>query len=321
MSKLLASINPLTFQKKGTHAKALIALAAVSFLWGTTWVGSKAGVQYMPALQLASIRQCLGGAIYIIFFLFKGRAFPRGKEWWPILILSFLNFFLSNSLSTWGVKYISSGLAAIIGAVFPLWLVIIALIAGNSQLTLKSIIGFILGFIGICIIFYDHLHDFLNPDFRFGIFLSVFGTLCWAFATLYTKKQVLAFNPYFSIGLQMMISGIALFGVTRITGEHIPINEIPLPSWVAILYLAIAGSVLAFIAYLYALQHLPTEQVSIYAYINPIVALLLGTWLFNEKLNAFILIGGLVALVGVYLVNEAFRKRTAITTDQPVASQ
>lgn len=313
-------MHPGTFRKKGPRAKALLALAAVSFLWGTTWVGSKAGVLYMPALQLASLRQLLGGAFYLAFFLVKGRAFPRGKEWWPILILSFLNFFLSNSLATWGVKYISSGLGAIIGAVFPLWLVIIALIAGNSQLTLKSIIGFVLGFLGICIIFYDHLHDFLNPDFRLGIFLSVLGTLCWAFATLYTKKQVAAFNPYFSIGLQMMISGSALFGVTRITGEHIPLAEIALPAWIAILYLAVAGSVFAFIAYLYALQHLPTEQVSIYAYINPIVALLLGTWLFDEKLNAFILVGGLVALTGVYLVNEAFRKKSG-KPDQAVASQ
>ncbi len=320
MAKLLASMNPLTLRKRGTHAKALFALAAVSFLWGTTWVGSKAGVQYMPALQLASIRQMLGGALYIGFFMAKGRAFPRGKEWWPILTLSFLNFFLSNSFSTWGVKYISSGLGAIIGAVFPLWLVVIALIAGNSKLTTKSIIGFLLGFAGICIIFYDHLADFLNPEFRFGIFLSVMGTLSWAFATLYTKKQVLGFNPYFSIGLQMLISGFALFGVTRITGEHIPIMDIPLPSWIAIIYLAVAGSVLAFMAYLYALQHLPTEQVSIYAYINPIVALLLGTWLFDEKLNAFILVGGLVALIGVYLVNEAFRKKQLIT-DQPAASQ
>ncbi|MCG7859877.1 EamA family transporter, partial [Flavihumibacter sediminis] len=80
------------------------------------------------------------------------------------------------------------------------------------------------------------------------------------------------------------------------------------------------GSVLAFMAYLYALQHLPTEQVSIYAYINPIVALLLGTWLFDEKLNAYILIGGVVALIGVYLVNEAFRKKQLVS-DQPTASQ
>lgn len=299
--------RPSVLRKRGPDTYALLALAAISFLWGTTWVGSKAGVMHMPALQLASYRQILGGALYILFFMAKGRAFPRGKEWRPILILSLLNFFLSNTLSTWGVKYISSGLGAIIGAMFPLWLVIIALIGGNSKPSGRAIIGFVLGFIGICIIFYDHLHDFLNPEFRLGIFISVLGTLCWAIATLYTKKQVMAFNPYFSIGLQMMISGIALLGTTWLTGEHIPVAAIPLQAWMSILYLAIAGSVFAFIAYLYALQRLPAEQVSIYAYINPIVALILGAWIFDEKLNAYILVGGLIALAGVYLVNEAFR--------------
>lgn len=309
MRTRLQQVNPLTFRKKGTHAKALLALALVSFLWGTTWVASKAGVKYMPALQLAGIRQLVGGTFYVAYFAAKGRAFPKGKQWWPVLILSLLNFFLSNGLSTWGVRYISSGLGAIIGAVFPLWLVIIALISGTSKLSKKAITGFVLGFVGICIIFFDHLQDFLNADFRFGIFLSVIATLSWAFATLYTKQQAAAFNPYFSIGLQMLISGLALTGITRLTGDHIPLASIPMESWLAIAYLAIAGSVLAFMAYLYALQHLPTEQVSIYAYINPVVAVLIGAWLFDEKLNAYIAIGGLVAISGVYLVNESFRRQ------------
>lgn len=302
----------------------MLALAAVSFLWGTTWVASKAGVKGMPALQLASIRQLAGGLIYVSFFAAKGTRFPKGNQWWPVIVLSLLNFFLSNGLSTWGVKYISSGLGAIIGAVFPLWLVVIALITGSTKLAPKAIIGFILGFAGICVIFYDHLHDFFNADFRFGIIISVAGSLSWAFATLYTKKQATAFNPYFSIGLQMIISGIAMGGVSWMSGQHIPFSEIPAESWISIAYLAIAGSVLAFMAYLYALQHLPTEQVTIYAYINPIVAILIGSWLFEEKLNSYIIVGGLVALAGVYLVNEEFRKKKTMPppeTDQAPASQ
>ncbi|ULQ55139.1 EamA family transporter [Flavihumibacter rivuli] len=315
MFKQITSVNPFQIRRQGTRAKALLALAVVSFLWGTTWLASKAGVQYMPALQLAGIRQFIGGLLYFIYFTIKGRSLPKGNQWWPVITLSFLNFFLSNGLSTWGVKYISSGLAAIIGAIVPLWVVLFAMIGGNSKLTPASAIGFILGFTGICIIFYDHLHDFLNADFRFGILVSVGATLSWALGTLYTKKQVSAFNPYFSIGLQMIISGIALTGVTRLTGDHIPISTIPLPAWLAIAYLAVLGSVVTFMAYIYALQHLPTEQVSIYAYINPIVAVLMGTWIFDEKLNAYIAVGGLVALVGVYLVNDAYRKKK----DQPAS--
>lgn len=128
-----------------------------------------------------------------------------------------------------------------------------------------------------------------------------------AFATLYTKKQALSFNPYFSIGLQMMISGIILSVIAKSTGNVVPLTAIPAISWWAIAYLVLIGSVVSFAAYLYALQHLPTTQVSIYAYINPIVAVILGAMLFDEKLTVFIAIGGLVTLLGVYLVNESFR--------------
>jgi drug/metabolite transporter (DMT)-like permease len=215
---------------------------------------------------------------------------------------------LSNALSTWGVKYISAGLGSIIGAIFPLWLVIIALVGSKSKPHPKTIFGLLLGFTGICVIFYDHLHDFINPDFRLGIFLSLASTWSWAFGTLYTKKQAAHFNPYFSLGLQMLISGITLFGFTHAVDLAIPLSAIPWQSWVAIAFLVLFGSVIAFVAYLYALQNLPTEQASLYAYINPIVAVLLGWIWFDEKLTGFIICGTLITLFGVYLVNKAAMK-------------
>ncbi len=108
--KQLSALNPLTIRKKGTRVKALFALSLVCFFWGTTWLASKEGVKYMPALQLAGIRQFLGGTCYIVFFLTKGFPLPKKKEWVIILVLSFLNFLLSNGLTTWGVKFISAGL-------------------------------------------------------------------------------------------------------------------------------------------------------------------------------------------------------------------
>ena len=300
--------NPLHFHKKSQHGKAILALIAVCFFWGTTWLASKEGVRHMPALQLAGIRQFLGGLCYVSFFLIKGLPLPKGKEWRPIIILSFLNFLLSNGLSTWGVKFISAGLGSIIGAIFPLWLVIILMIGSKTRLQSKTIMGLLLGFTGICIIFYDHLQDFLNPEFRFGIFLSLTSTWTWAFGTLYTKKQAANFNPYFSIGLQMVISGIVLFSATHALGYAIPLSAIPAASWIAIAYLVLAGSVIAFMAYLYALQHLPTEQVSLYAYINPVVAVLFAWILLDEKLTTYIVVGMLITLVGVYLVNKAAMK-------------
>ena len=155
----------------------------------------------------------------------------------------------------------------------------------------------------------------MNADFRFGIFLSVTATLTWAFGTIYTKQQAESFNPYFSIGIQMVIAGFMLTGVSHATGNAIPLTQIPVISWLSIIYLAVVGSVISFMAYIYALQHLPTEQVSIYAYINPLVAVFLGSLIFDEKLNAFIVFGGLIALTGVYLVNAEFRKNR----DQPAS--
>lgn len=305
--KQLSVLNPLTIHKKGSKAKAVFCLALVCFFWGTTWIASKQGILYMPPLQLAGMRQFLGGMCYVIFFLIRGEKWPNRKQWQTIIILGYLNFLLSNGLTTWGVKYISAGLAAIIGAIFPLWLVVIGLLGSKSKPPSKAVFGLLIGFSGVCIIFYEHLADFGNATFRFGIFLSLIATWSWALGTTYTKKKAEQFNPYFSLGLQMVTSGVTLLTVSAATGNTIPVTAIAWQSWLAIGYLVVFGSVISFIAYLYALQNLTTEQTSIYAYINPIVAMLLGWLIFAEKLTIFIAVGGLIALAGVYLVNKAYK--------------
>jgi drug/metabolite transporter (DMT)-like permease len=304
----LSRFNPLTFHQRARKTKAIAALVMVCFFWGTTWLASKEGVSHMPALQLAGIRQLLGGLCYIIFFFAKGAKWPQGKEWNMILVLSFLNFMLSNALSTWGVRFIPAGLGSIIGAIFPMWLVIIGMFGAKTRLNPKTVAGLVLGFTGICVIFYEHLYHLFDANFRFGIILSVLSTWTWAFGTLYTKKVAAHFNPYFSLGLQMFISGIVLLSITGATGISVGLAEIPWRSWAAIGYLVVIGSVITFVAYLYALQNLPTEQVSIYAYINPIVAVLLGWIIYSERLTPFIIIGTLITLYGVYLVNKTVKK-------------
>lgn len=300
-------INQAFSNKVNAIGLPFIALAFVCFFWGTTWIASKEGVQHMPALQLAGIRQFIGGILYVGFFLFKKEAWPKGKQWKTIIILSILNFALSNGLSTWGVKYISSGLGAILNAVFPLWIVIITFFRGE-KLARLAILGLIISFAGVCVIFYDHLSDFIQPDFRFGIMLSFMATISWAFGSLYTKKKAATFNPYFSLGLQMLISSLLLITITETTGMAVPLVTIPAASWWSIAYLVIIGSVISFIAYIYMLQKLPPEISSIYAYINPIVAVLLGAIIFGELLTIAIAIGGGITLFGLYMVNHSIRK-------------
>ncbi|SHI37201.1 DMT family transporter [Flavobacterium terrae] len=285
----------------------ILALIWICFFWGTTWLASKEGVKHMPALQLAAIRQFLGAACYLGYFIFKKTPWPKGKQWKTILILSVLNFVLSNGLSTWGVKYISSGLGAVIGAIFPLWIVIISFFNGE-RLSKLAMIGLLVSFGGVCVVFSDYLADFIKPDFQFGIFLSVLATITWAFGSLYTKKKAKNFNPYFSLGLQMLISSILLFAYSGATGTSINITQIPPQAWWSIAYLVIFGSITTFIAFIYALQHLPTEVSSIYAYINPIIAVILGAFIFDEPLTMTLSIGVVVVLFGIYLINKGTRK-------------
>ena len=285
----------------------MLALCWVSLFWGTTWLASKEGVKHMPALQLAAIRQFIGGGLYVLYFIWKKEPWPKKKQWKTIFILSILNFVLSNGLSTWGVKYISSGLGAIIGAIFPLWIVIISFFQGE-RLSKLSIFGLLISFGGVCVVFSDYLGDLLRPDFQFGIALSVIATMTWATGSLYTKKKAASFNPYFSLGLQMLISCTLLFAYSGATGTSVKLTEIPSQAWWSIAYLVLFGSITTFIAFIYALQRLPTELSSIYAYINPIVAVILGSLIFDEPLTIAIVTGVCFVIVGIYLINYSLRK-------------
>ncbi len=285
----------------------ILALAWVSFFWGTTWIASKEGVRYIPGIQMAAIRQFISGLLYIVFFLLIKAPWPKGKQWKTIAILAILNFTLSNGLSTAGVKYISSGLGAIIAAIFPIWIVIISFFRGEKIAKL-AVTGLLISFGGVCIIFYEHLGDFLIPDFRLGIILSLLATITWAFGTLHTKKKAASFNPYFSLGLQMFISSILLFAYNGATGTSVNLSKIPASTWYAIAYLVIVGSLITFSIFIYSLQHLSAEMSSIYAYMNPIVAVLLGALIFDEALTTTIVTGGGITLTGLYMVNYSLRK-------------
>ena len=297
------------FKEKDVYSKAIIALVVVCILWGTTWPASKEGVSHMPALEMAGIRQLIGGSLFLLFFFIKGSSLPKRRELGPLFILAMLNFVLSNGLSTWGLKYISAGLASIISAIFPLWLVLIGLITNSQRMPWKAVVGLLTGFAGVCIIFYEHLIDFLNPNFRFGIFLSLIATFTWAIGSLYTKQQAAKFNPYFGLGFQMIIAGVTLFACSTTDSKFIAISEIHWKSWLSIAYLVVFGSIITFTAYVYTLQHLSAEHASLYAYVNPIVALLLSALLLGEAITPFIIVGGLVTLLGVYLVNKSLRAR------------
>lgn len=294
--------------RPASNKKAYFALLVVCFVWGVSWVGTKEAVRYMPPIQMVGVRQIIAGLCYVLFFIIRGTRMPKGKEWYPILLLSALNFMISNGLASWGVKLTTAGVSAILGAIFPLWLVLILTIRGGSKIPAMAWLGILLGFGGVCIIFYDHLVELFDPDFQLGVWLGLLAALAWAFGTIYTKEFAPDFNPYLSIGWQMLISGITLNIIATATGDVIPLADVKLYTWVAIAFLVIVSSILAFMAYLYALQRLPTGLVSTYAYINPIIAVISGSLFIKEKITMLLIIGAIVTLTGVYIVNAALKR-------------
>lgn len=170
------------------------------------------------------------------------------------------------------------------------------------------IVGFVIGFIGVLTIFYDYLGQLQSKSFVFGVVLALLSTLSWSFGTVYTAKQKPPIDILFSVGLQMLIAGIIILIICGITGKYINPANVGQDSWLAISYLVVFGSLVAYSSYVFAISKLPATLVSVYAYINPVVAVLLGWVLLSEKMNANMLFGTLITLGGVYLVNHEFKK-------------
>jgi drug/metabolite transporter (DMT)-like permease len=305
-------------QKARSGSLAYFALFLTSFVWGTTWVASKIGIQGIHPLFFSAIRQMLGGSCFLLFFLIIGKAvLPTRKQFGQLLLLAFFLFVASNGLTTWGIKYISSGLGAILGAIFPLVVAIIDWITGHHKKPSPLAVGgLVLGFAGVAVIFYEHLEDFANPEFRFGIMLSFIAAITWAVGTVITARSSPTLNRYYALGWQMFLAGAILFLISWSAGFTMPIAEIPANSWKALTYMVIMGSVITFGALIYSLQHLPATIASLYAYFNPMVAVVAGHFILNEPWSLMLLVGALITVSGVFLVNFAYRKTDDRNEDQ-----
>jgi drug/metabolite transporter (DMT)-like permease len=303
------TLNPLKNPERSDKTKALAAVGLVSFMWGTTWLVSAKGVAAMPVLQMSGIRHLIGGSLYIAFFTWKGHVLPTRAQFLQFLWMGIVMFLVSNGLSTWSVKFIPSGMAAVIGAISPIWIAIFSLLMfRESKLNLTTALGLLLGFSGIIVVFSNHLQTEMSPAFITGTTMGLVASMSWAIGTLYTVRHAKNLDPYYSLGWQMFLSGILFTALAWSTGQVIPLTDIPFNGWFAISYLVLLGSIMTFAAFIYALKRLPPAQASVYAYINPIVAVILGALLNQEHLSVSIAIGTLITLGGVFLVNTGFRK-------------
>lgn len=307
---------------KGAGGRAYFALFNICFIWGTTWNVLRLGKDYLHPLQLAGIRQTLAGLFFISYFLIRKHGLPSRQQLWQAFYLSFFMFVFSNGLSSWAMKYINAGLGAIIGALSPLVMTMMGMMIGKQQqLSKQTIAGLLLGMLGIVIIFYEHLHDLMNPQFRMGLMFSGIAVLTWSFGSVIIANRQKNVNPYYSVGWQMFFAGIMMSMWSYASGYSIPLANIPWKAWAIIGYLVLFGSVITFVSYVYALKKLPVAQVSIYAYVNPIIAISIGALFMNEKITAYIITGTLITLSGVYLVNRTMQQKAKEIIEEADHSQ
>ncbi len=291
-------------------AGGYLALSITSIVWGTTWVASKIGVAEMPALQMAYIRQFFGGICFVLFFmLYKKLPFPTAKQFIWLLVMALLMFVIANGLSTWSLQYIPTGLSALVGALYPLSVVIIEMVFFKSRnMTILTFIGLMLGITGIGIVFYENAFQHHPDGFVFGVVLSVTAMLAWSIGTIIIVRKKTNLDPYYATGWQMLISAFILSIIAETTQPTIPIQSISSTGWWVIVYLVVAGSLIAFIAFIYSMKKLPAAVSSLYAYINPLVAMVTAAIVLNEKLTMYIFWGAIVTLAGVFLVNYSIKR-------------
>lgn len=290
--------------------RGYMALATTCILWGTTWVVSKLGVNEIPPLQMAYIRQFIAGICFVVYFmLYKKMPLPSLKQFRWIIVMAVLMFVFANGLSTWSLKFIPTGLSALIGALYPLSVVIIEKVFFKSkQLNIITFLGLFLGLTGVGIVFYEHAFASFNSYFLIGLSLSIVAMLSWSIGTVFLARNKAAINPYYGTGWQMLISSFILLIMAETTQPTLSITAISLKVWMVILYLVIFGSLISFAAFIYSMKKLPAAIASLYAYINPLVAMVLAAFVLNEKLTINILWGAIVTLIGVYLVNYSIKR-------------
>lgn len=295
--------------QQGNKNKAYLSLTATSIIWGTTWVASKIGVEDVPGLQVSYLRQLIAGCLLLSFFFIRGEKLPTWQQFRWLFILSIFMFVLANGFSTWSVKYIPSGLASLISALAPICVVLIDLVFFKAHKnTPLTFVGLFIGFAGVAMVFYENAFHQQPEGYMLGVIYGLIAMLAWSIGTIFISRNKYNVNPYYAMGWQMFLSSFMIFGLAKITHNNIPIGEVTVKTWTAIAYLIIMGSVIAFAAFIYSIKYLPTAIASLYAYINPIVAMLFGTLILDEPLTLNLLFGAIVTLVGVYIVNYSVKK-------------
>ena len=289
--------------------KLYLSVFCVGFFWGTTFLGIRIGVETIPPFLVSGLRNILSGSL-ILLFLIATKKTERIQlhHVARALVLALLMIVIGNGLTTYSEKYISSGLASLISTLSPLVVLLFNLVLGYEKLSIKTIAGIFLGLFGMYLLYENNMSDFIKPEYREGVGALLLAIIAWSAGTLVTKRaKVNPLGMLMNVSMQMLLAGVILCGLHLGTQGPIDSSQWSNRSMLAIVYLALFGSVVGYVAYSYLMTQWSSTRVTVLAYVNVVIALFLGWLILDETITPRIILATAVIVSGVVLVN--YKKR------------
>jgi len=285
--------------------KAYAAWGAVCLFWGTTYLAIRIGVRTLPPALFAGTRFFVAGLVFLAYLKIRGVPLPNRRDLLNIAIVGILLLVTANGCVVWAEQWVPSGLAALIVATLPFWVSgLEALLPSGNRLNVFKVLGIVIGFFGLVILLAPELKSSIDQVYLKGVLALLFAPLSWAMGSVYAKYHPVRTAPLMAAALQMVIAGIILMLIGVILHE-VPRFDLNPEGLAALAYLAIFGSIIGYGSFIYALAKLPAAKVSMFAYVNPIIAVLLGWLILGEQLDWRVAIATAVILLGVVLVQSA----------------
>jgi drug/metabolite transporter (DMT)-like permease len=283
--------------------KANFALTAICIIWGGSYLAIGIGLESIPPLLFTGGRQIISGLVIYGFFILKGQFRIEKSELKMILISGGCIVFVSQALVNYALMYVPGGIAALLYTTVPLWVILLNVILKIDKPGKMMVAGISLAVIAMVILYYDSAKDLLKKEYLLGIIAILVANIFWALGSVLTRNIVFNTNPIVVAGLQLLVFGSLLFGVS-LSVESWDTVSIDPSAFYSLAYLIVFDQLIAYVCYIYALSKLPAGIVSIFSYVNPIIALFLG-WLFrNEKLTAQTIIATVIIFCAVYLITK-----------------
>lgn len=299
---------------KHSDWKTILAFSIIYFVWGSTFLAIRIGVREVPPFLLAAMRFCIAGLILYIWLIARGERSPSRREWVSAFWLALLMFPLDYGLLFWAERRIPSGLAAVMLATIPAFMALSEIILLRTQrMTFRLAAALLVGLAGVAVLMSPSVTLGGAPIDRRGAVALLVASVTWSMAASLTRKLPLPSSKAMSSGAQMLVGGILLVLVSALLGEFrgFRLLSVSRDAWLSLAYLVVAGSVIAFTAYVWLIHHHSPTKVGTYAYVNPVVAVILGYFFAGEPLGLRTILGTLFVLVSVLLITTSRATQTA----------